>query len=146
MPRTKAKTKARTNTRTKAKTDAGANTPPGAAAYRGHARHYTEGRLMAKLERLPRSAGRAVVEKALLLRRLLGSGMPAWAKALAVGALGYFVLPLDAVPDFTPVAGYVDDFAAMLLVLAELDRYVTPELEAEARAALPDVLRDPAEG
>ena len=45
-------------------------------------------------------------------------------------------------PDFAPLGGYVDDFAAMLLVLAELDQYVTPAMERDARAALPDVLRD----
>ncbi len=112
-----------------------------AAPYRGQGSHYTEDRLMSKLNSLPHSAGRSVVQKALLLRRLLASPeLPAWAKALVVGVLGYFILPLDAVPDFAPLAGYVDDFAAMLLVLAELDSYVTPEMEAEAEAALPDVL------
>ena len=68
--------------------------------------------------------------------------MPGWAKALIVGVLGYFILPLDAVPDFVPVAGYADDFAAMLLVLLELDTYVTPSMEKAAKAALPDMLKD----
>ena len=114
-----------------------------AGDYQGNARHYTEGRLMAKVQSVPKSAGRAVVEKALLLRQLLASSdVPAWAKALVVGVLGYFILPLDAVPDFVPVLGYADDFAAMLLVLAELNTYVTPRMEKEAKAALPDVLQD----
>ncbi len=111
--------------------------------YAGQARHYTEGRLLDKVQRVPKSAGRAIVEKALLLRQLMASPeVPAWAKALVVGVLGYFILPLDVVPDILGAAGYVDDFAAMLIVLAELDRYVTPSLEREAKAALPDVLRD----
>ena len=127
---------AKTETKRRAKARAGA------ADFRGHARHYTEGRLMDKIQRVPKSAGRAVVEKALLLRRLLGSpDVPGWAKALVVGVLGYFLLPLDAVPDFLGAAGYADDFAAMLLVLAELGAYVTPAMEREARATLPDVLR-----
>jgi uncharacterized membrane protein YkvA (DUF1232 family) len=114
-----------------------------ASDYRSNAKHYTEGRLLDKVQSVPKSAGRAVVEKALLLRQLLASPeVPAWAKALVVGVLGYFVLPLDTVPDFVPVLGYVDDFAAMLLVLAELNTYFTPRMEREARAALPDVLRD----
>jgi uncharacterized membrane protein YkvA (DUF1232 family) len=114
-----------------------------ASDYRGNAKHYTEGRLLDKVQSVPKSAGRAIVEKALLLRQLLASPeVPGWAKALVVGVLGYFILPLDAVPDFVPVLGYADDFAAMLLVLAELNMYATPEMEREARAALPDVLRD----
>ncbi len=114
-----------------------------AAVYSHHAAHYTEGRLLEKVQSVPKSAGRAAVEKALLLRNLLASAdVPGWAKALVVGVLGYFILPLDAIPDFVPVAGYADDFAAMLLVLAELNTYVTPRMEKEAKAALPDVLRD----
>lgn len=48
-----------------------------------------------------------LMDKAITLYALLkSSSTPAWAKAAIIGALGYFICPLDAVPDFLPV-GFV---------------------------------------
>ena len=48
-------------------------------------------------------------------------------KAVAVGALVYFICPLDAIPDLTPVVGYLDDagviVAARVYYQAELAPY-----------------------
>ena len=38
--------------------------------------------------------------------------------ALAIGAVAYFVSPIDLIPDFIPVAGYVDDAAVIGFVIA----------------------------
>ena len=40
--------------------------------------------------------------------------MPMSAKATIVGALGYFISPVDAVPDILPVVGYTDDLAILV--------------------------------
>jgi len=44
-----------------------------------------------------------------------------------LGAVIYFVTPIDAIPDFIPVLGWMDDAAVFTLVInqirAELDRY-----------------------
>jgi uncharacterized membrane protein YkvA (DUF1232 family) len=40
--------------------------------------------------------------------------------ALALGAVIYFVSPVDLIPDFIPVAGYVDDAAVIAFVIASL--------------------------
>jgi uncharacterized membrane protein YkvA (DUF1232 family) len=37
---------------------------------------------------------------------------------LAIGAIAYFVSPVDLIPDFIPVAGYVDDAAVIAFVIA----------------------------
>ncbi|MGJ3196969.1 DUF1232 domain-containing protein [Peribacillus castrilensis] len=34
---------------------------------------------------------------------------PAWAKTVIVGALGYFILPIDLIPDLIP-GGYTEEF------------------------------------
>lgn len=48
------------------------------------------------------------------------------AKAIAIGALVYLVTPFDAVPDFIPVAGLLDDAgviaAAVAVLAAELGK------------------------
>jgi uncharacterized membrane protein YkvA (DUF1232 family) len=46
-------------------------------------------------------------------------------KAAAVGALLYFINPLDAIPDFSPFVGFVDDAA----VIAAAVTYLRKELE-----------------
>jgi len=38
--------------------------------------------------------------------------------ALAIGAIAYFVSPVDLIPDFIPVAGYLDDAAVLGFALA----------------------------
>ena len=53
--------------------------------------------------------------------------------ALAIGAVAYFVSPIDLIPDFIPVAGYVDDAAVIGFVIASAanDLHNFREWEAE---------------
>jgi uncharacterized membrane protein YkvA (DUF1232 family) len=47
-------------------------------------------------------------------------------KATLLGAVAYFVLPMDAIPDFIPVIGYTDD-AAVLAAIKVVSDHITPE-------------------
>jgi len=61
------------------------------------------------------AAGKECIEKALLLYFIASdSETPAWAKAAIYGALGYFILPIDAIPDVIPIAGFTDDLGALV--------------------------------
>jgi uncharacterized membrane protein YkvA (DUF1232 family) len=65
---------------------------------------YSEQRFQHKLKYLVRRTSRELVEKALCLYYVIKDGSaPAWAKATAIGALGYLINPLDLIPDLTPV-------------------------------------------
>jgi len=100
--------------------------------------HYSEPALWEKVGAMPATASRAVVEVAVTLWVVLTHReTPAWARMLVIGALGYFICPVDAIPDGIPVAGYVDDLAVMLAVLAKLDAMVTPAMRARVRRLLP---------
>ena len=56
-----------------------------------------------KIQRFAFVAGRSVIGKAVALFFCLRDpDTPVWAKAVILGALGYFVLPVDAIPDFLP--------------------------------------------
>ncbi|MGB0681103.1 MAG: YkvA family protein [Magnetovibrionaceae bacterium] len=61
---------------------------------------------------------------------------PTAAKALLVGALAYFVLPTDAVPDFIAALGFTDDAAVFYAALRTLGQNVRPEHRDQARKAL----------
>lgn len=61
---------------------------------------------------------------------------PIWAKGVAVAALAYFVLPLDAIPDILPIIGMSDDIAVLSAALAAVSSQILPEHRARARAFL----------
>jgi uncharacterized membrane protein YkvA (DUF1232 family) len=61
---------------------------------------------------------------------------PRWVKAVLGGALAYFVLPFDAVPDFIAGLGYADDLAVLLGAIRAVDGHVRPEHREKARAAI----------
>jgi uncharacterized membrane protein YkvA (DUF1232 family) len=56
---------------------------------------------------------------------------PFHVKAVLLGAIAYFVLPDDLIPDYIPVIGYVDDAA----VLAAATKLVTSHIKPEHREA-----------
>lgn len=98
---------------------------------------YSESSLREKLTRYARSAGREVVEKVLLLYYALQrADTPAWAKATIIGALGYFIAPLDAITDFAPLVGYSDDLGVLALALATVASQIDDDVKQKAQARL----------
>lgn len=57
-------------------------------------------------------------------------------KASLVGALAYFVLPFDAMPDVFPLLGFTDDAAVLLTALRMVGAHMRPEHRDAARVAL----------
>src|SRR5437764_776299 len=48
---------------------------------------------------------------------MLDAKTPLWVKATVAAALAYFILPLDALPDFIPIAGLGDDAGVLAAAL-----------------------------
>ncbi|MCY3808875.1 MAG: YkvA family protein [Gemmatimonadetes bacterium] len=73
-------------------------------------------------------AGKGIVRRALVLYHCLQDpDTPAWARKIIMGALAYLVLPVDAVPDFLPVVGQVDDLAVLAAAFAIVLVHIKPE-------------------
>jgi uncharacterized membrane protein YkvA (DUF1232 family) len=88
-----------------------------------------------KILRFGAAAGREVVERALQLHYAARDPRtPAWARRVMYGALAYFIMPIDAIPDFIPGIGYTDDLGVLATALLTVAFYVTPEVKARARA------------
>ena len=86
-----------------------------------------------KLAGFARFAGRQVVEKALILYHTLQRPeTPKAAKATIVGALAYFILPIDAVADFLPGVGFTDDLGVIAAALVTVSGYVTEDIRKTA--------------
>lgn len=56
-----------------------------------------------------------------------------------LAALGYFVLPLDALPDVMPLLGFTDDAAVIAAALAAVAGSITPQHRQKAKEMLADL-------
>ena len=66
---------------------------------------------------------------------------PFQVKAALVGALAYFVLPFDAMPDIMPLLGFADDAAILATALRMVANHLTPAHRAAAKRKLDAELR-----
>ena len=53
-----------------------------------------------------------------------------------LGALAYFILPFDFLPDFLPVLGFTDDAAVLATAIRMIAGQIKPEHRERARATL----------
>lgn len=84
---------------------------------------------------MAQKAGVKVVYAVLLLYYVaIDENVSAGDKAKIYGALGYFILPIDFIPDITPGVGYTDDMAALLWALKAVWDNITPDIERKAKA------------
>jgi uncharacterized membrane protein YkvA (DUF1232 family) len=65
---------------------------------------------------------------------------PKRVKLILVGALMYFVLPADAVPDILPFLGFADDAAMLAAAIAQVAGAINDSHRAKAREALAENL------
>ena len=90
-----------------------------------------------KLQKKVKKIGMKVTYAALLCYYVLKSpDVSRKDKAKIYGALGYFILPLDLIPDYVPMMGYTDDLSALLYCLHSIWKNITLEIERQAREQL----------
>ena len=61
---------------------------------------------------------------------------PRHVQAALLGAVAYFILPFDFVPDMLPVLGFTDDAAVLATALRMVASHITEDHRQAARAAL----------
>ena len=59
---------------------------------------------------------------------------PLWAKLLAGAVAAYALSPIDLIPDFIPILGYLDDLVIVPLGIVLAVKLIPPALMAEFRA------------
>ena len=98
---------------------------------------FSESGFWRKLKKYASTAGREIVEKALLLfYAFQEEKAPRWAKATIAGALGYFIVPLDAIADFTPAVGYANDLGVLALAIAAVATYINQDVRNKTAAKM----------
>ena len=105
--------------------------------------YYSENKFWQKVQRIAKKVGATVIRPVFLLYYLLhDKDVPLHHKAYVIGALGYFILPFDLIPEsILPVIGFTDDVAVMGLVLKIVKDSVTPEIKAKADDKVMELLQ-----
>src|SRR3979490_2268794 len=65
-----------------------------------------------------------------------GKQTPRHVQAALLGAIAYFILPFDFIPDMLPVLGFTDDAAVLATAIRLVPPPITPEHPGAARAAM----------
>lgn len=66
----------------------------------------------------------------------LDPATPTRVRAMLLGALAYFILPFDFIPDMLPVIGFADDAALLAATIPLVSSHITPVHRAAAARAL----------
>jgi uncharacterized membrane protein YkvA (DUF1232 family) len=61
---------------------------------------------------------------------------PRHVQATLLGAIAYFILPFDFIPDMMPLLGFTDDAAVLATAIRLVASHITPDHHEAARAAL----------
>jgi uncharacterized membrane protein YkvA (DUF1232 family) len=102
-----------------------------------HADSYSDDGFWNKTTKYAKKAGEKALSPALkMYYAAQDSDTPMWAKTTVYGALGYFISPIDAIPDLTPVLGYTDDVGVLAGALAIVAAHIKDEHYEQAQQTL----------
>ena len=102
--------------------------------FKKYGKEYTEEKLFDKLKNYFQQAGMKVVYMVMLLfYAYKRKETPIWARNVIFGVLGYFIAPIDALPDLTPIIGYTDDIGVLSFGLVTIACYVNDDVRIKAR-------------
>lgn len=105
--------------------------------YLAYQKYFNPAAMWEKVAAVAKKAGVKVIYAVLLLYYVATDRNTSAAdKAKIYGAIGYFILPLDLIPDAMPVVGYTDDMAALLWALKAVWSNVTPDIHRKAKSKL----------
>ena len=114
-------------------------------AYRDsdYSAHYSNENFWQKIATYAFAAGKQLIEEALVLYYVWSDPeVPEWTWAAITCALGYFISPLDAIPDIIPVVGYSDDASVIAAVALLVKSWTKEEHRQRARATIRNIFGD----
>ena len=97
-------------------------------------KEYNEKNFLDKMKRVLKIIGvKGVYMLLILYNTLQRKDIPPKEKSIIIGALGYFILPLDALPDITPIVGYSDDIFALGMAILKVMPYIDDEMKEKSK-------------
>ena len=108
-----------------------------------YSKYYSETGLWEKIKKGSKAAGTKVVYSVLLLYYAMQDKSMSMKTRLSIAAaLGYFILPTDAIFDLTPIIGYSDDLGVLLFVLTQISASITAEVMDKAKQKIEEWFGD----
>jgi len=102
-----------------------------------HEKAFSEENLFTKIQNYAKQAGlKAIYSVLLLFHAYKRKETPTWARSIILGALGYFISPIDALPDLSPIIGYTDDMGVLVFGLVTIAAYVNDDVRIKSRKQL----------
>ena len=99
--------------------------------------HYNESSFWNKVLSMAKKAGLKLIYLALLLYYTLESrNVSKTDKAIIIGALGYFILPFDVIPDYIPFIGYTDDMTILYYAYKRVKTNINDHIREKAKNKL----------
>lgn len=99
-------------------------------------RRLDEGRFLHKLKTYAARLGQPAVRQIYALYYLFKSpDTPKRSKWIIIGALAYFLSPIDSIPDLLIPLGFTDDLAVIALAYTQLKAHMNEDIRQQARAA-----------
>lgn len=101
---------------------------------KSYAKYFSEASFQDKLKSVGTLLGENILLPVLQAYYVLRSpNTPTKSKIFIMGALGYFILPLDFIPDFLPgLFGFTDDLMVISIILKSVSDALTPDITEKA--------------
>ena len=110
---------------------------------KGYEKHFSESELWNKVAKIGKSIGATLIYPVLLLLNLLKSSeTDLKEKTMIIGSLGYFILPVDLLPNAIAGVGFTDDIAALSAVISALASCITKAMQEQSKQKCHDLLGD----
>ncbi|WP_424356707.1 YkvA family protein [Methanocella sp. MCL-LM] len=108
--------------------------------------NYSESRLWYKINKYSKVVGASIVYHALLLWYIATKdSTPVPVKLLILGGLGYFIAPIEAIPDFLVGIGYGDDAALLMGIFSSVMMHMDDDSKSKAKVRVKEIFGDGAD-
>ena len=108
-----------------------------------YAENYSEESFWDKITGVVKKAGAELIYKALqLYYATQNPACPVAVKGTIFAALGYFILPLDLIPDVIPFVGFSDDLLAIGAAIGMAHMYIDDEVLRKAKNKMRELFGD----
>lgn len=102
-------------------------------------KHYSDSKFINKIKKTGgKLAHKTLYAGLVLFYALKNPKLPQRSRLIILGALGYFILPVDLIPDFLPIIGLSDDAAILIAALVKLYEAIDDETKGQARKKMHD--------
>jgi uncharacterized membrane protein YkvA (DUF1232 family) len=110
-----------------------------------YSKDYSEAGLFSKITGNIKKAGLGLIYKALQLFYVAQNpNVPMKIRAAIIAPLGYFISPIDLMPDITPFVGFTDDAAVIAGAMLIAQFYINDEVRQKAKDTIRKLFGDSA--